>query len=233
MVLSVSTVTTSRCSVASEPDSVFGRRTSMPRVIMGAVTMKMISRTRMTSTRGVTLMSDSAGPNRPRPRPGRVIAIASDADLARFDGSRGGAAGLDLGLGDRGESEDEAIDAAAQTARPGQEEVVADDGRDGGEQSGGGGDQRLGDPGRDRREAGGAGDADSLKGVHDAPDGPEQPDERSDGTGGGQQAEVAVEAVRLGRRGLLEPAPHALEDAGPLLVGDGGAAAEPAHPPGD
>src|SRR5207245_6491804 len=114
-VLSLSIDTTSRCSVPSDPDSVLGRRTSMPRVIMGAVTMKMINRTRMTSTRGVTLMSDSDGPNRPRPRPGRVIAIASDADLARFDCSRGGAAGLDLGLGDRSETEDETIDAAAQT----------------------------------------------------------------------------------------------------------------------
>src|SRR6266699_3884086 len=152
----------------------------MPRVIMGAVTMKMMSRTRMTSTRGVTLMSDSAGPNRPRPRPGRVIAIASDADLARFDGSRGGAAGLDLHLGDRSESEDEAIDAAAQAARPGEEQVVADDGRDGAE----------------------------------------QPRERCDGSGGRQEAEVAVEAFRLGRRGLLEAAPHAIEDPRPLLVGD-------------
>src|SRR5213594_3233581 len=122
MVLSVSTVTTSRCSVASAPDSVFGRRTSMPRVIIGAVTMKMMSRTRMTSTRGVTLMSDSAGPKRPPPRPGRLIAIghpvrpegASDADLARFDRSGGEAAGLELRLRDRRELQDEAIDAGAQ-----------------------------------------------------------------------------------------------------------------------
>ena len=74
--LSLSIDTTSRSSVASEPDSVFGRRTSMPRVIIGAVTMKMMSSTRMTSTSGVTLMSERAGPKRPPPRPGRLTGTA-------------------------------------------------------------------------------------------------------------------------------------------------------------
>src|SRR3989442_4778240 len=178
-------------------------------------------------------MSDSAGPNRPRPRPGRFMAIASDADLARLDASRGGWAGLDLSFGDRGESEDEAVDAAAQAARPGEEEVVAYDGRDGGKQTGGGGDQRLRNPGRDRREAGGAGDPDPLERVHDAPYGPEQPDERSDGAGGRHDAEVAVETLRLRRGRLFEPASHALEYPRPFLVGDAGAAAEPVDSVGD
>ena len=39
--------------------SVFGRSTDTPEVISGAVTMKMISSTSITSTSGVTLISDS------------------------------------------------------------------------------------------------------------------------------------------------------------------------------
>ena len=38
---------------------VFGRSTETPEVISGAVTMKMISSTSMTSTSGVTLISES------------------------------------------------------------------------------------------------------------------------------------------------------------------------------
>src|SRR3989442_15373039 len=165
--------------------------------MMEAETMTMISRPRMTSTRSVTLMEHRAGQKRRRPLAGRVRAIGSDANLPRLDASRGGSAGLDLSFGDRGESEEEAVDAAAQAARRGEEEVVAYDGRDGGKQPGGGGAQRLRNPGRDRREAGGAGDPDPLEGVHDAPYGPEQPDERRDGAGGRQDAEVAVETMPL------------------------------------
>ena len=39
--------------------TVWGRSTSSPSVIIGAVTMKMMSRTSMTSTNGVTLISDT------------------------------------------------------------------------------------------------------------------------------------------------------------------------------
>src|SRR4051812_36200021 len=53
----------------------FGRSTSTPAFINGAVTMKMISRTSMTSTIGVTLMSAIAFfPPRP---PTPDIAVAS------------------------------------------------------------------------------------------------------------------------------------------------------------
>src|SRR5262245_27740459 len=189
----------------------------MPRVIIGAVTMKMIKSTRMTSTRGVTLMSDSDGPKRPRPRAGMFmpmewLRLRSESDLGRLGGGRGGPSGLDLRIGDRDEVEDETIDAAAQAARPGHENVVPDDRRDGREQSRRRGHQRLGDPGRDGRQAGRAGDPDPLKGVHDAPHRPEQPDERRHGTRGREDAEMAVEVVRLAGRGFLETPADALQD---------------------
>src|SRR5688572_165134 len=50
---------------SSEEALVFGRSTSTPCVISGAVTMKMISKTSMTSTSGVTLMSLTAFPRPP------------------------------------------------------------------------------------------------------------------------------------------------------------------------
>ena len=46
-------------SVFSGLASVFGRSTDTPEVISGAVTMKMISSTSITSTSGVTLISAS------------------------------------------------------------------------------------------------------------------------------------------------------------------------------
>ena len=47
---------------------VFGTSTSMPNSITCAVSMKMMSSTSTTSTKGVTLISDSAVPPRPRRR---------------------------------------------------------------------------------------------------------------------------------------------------------------------
>ena len=46
-----------------------GRDTSMPRLIMGAVTMKTSSNTSTTSTKGVTLISPKAGLDRRLRRP--------------------------------------------------------------------------------------------------------------------------------------------------------------------
>ena len=56
------------CALAS------GRSTSTPVCMMGAVTMKTMSKTSMTSTSGVTLISDSVPVSRPPP---------ADMDMAR------------------------------------------------------------------------------------------------------------------------------------------------------
>ncbi len=52
-------VTTSRSCEISLTVLVFGRSTSMPDCRMGAVIIKMISRTRTTSTNGTILISES------------------------------------------------------------------------------------------------------------------------------------------------------------------------------
>src|SRR6202051_4316662 len=52
-------VSTSRCWVISFTLRVFGTETSMPDCSTGAVTIKMISRTKTTSTSGVMLISAS------------------------------------------------------------------------------------------------------------------------------------------------------------------------------
>jgi hypothetical protein len=62
------TVNTTALSRRSTWVVVCGRSTSMPCCISGAVTMKMISSTNITSTNGVTLISDIAAcPRRTAP----------------------------------------------------------------------------------------------------------------------------------------------------------------------
>src|SRR6185312_9491514 len=56
------------------------------------------------------------------------------------------------------------------------ERVVSDNGRNGGKQPGGGRDQRLRNAGRDRPQGSGAGGAQPLEGVNNAPHGAEQAD---------------------------------------------------------
>src|SRR5262245_54760083 len=58
-----------RSSTAVGFPDVFGRFTSMPRYIRGAVSMKMRSRTRMISTRGMMLISERVPPIRNPPEP--------------------------------------------------------------------------------------------------------------------------------------------------------------------
>src|SRR5262249_28625313 len=157
-----------------------------------AVTMKMMSRTRMTSTSGVTLMSDSAGPKRPPRGPGAVMATdrpagpgcVSEADLAGLGMGRGGPAGLDVRLGDRGEDQHEALDAAGETRRPRGAHVVPDARGDGRGQSCRGRHEGYRDAGRDGPQCRRAGDPDPLEGVHDPPHRPEQSDEGGDAAGG-------------------------------------------------
>src|SRR5207244_9393838 len=54
---SLVTVSTMRSSTAVGFDAAFGRLTSIPRYIMGAVSMKISSRTNTTSTSGMMLIS--------------------------------------------------------------------------------------------------------------------------------------------------------------------------------
>src|SRR5687767_14471612 len=101
---------------------------------MGVITMKMISSTRTTSTRGVTLMSP-LGPGFDLPACIALLRSGKEIEDLGLDG-------VDVGL--------QVVDAAV--------EVVEDpDGGDGDEESERGRDERFGDSSRDRAETAGAG----------------------------------------------------------------------------
>ena len=136
--ISGSSRTRSGCVVVS------GRSTSMPCCIIGAVTMKMISSTSITSTNGVTLISENgavlarrsgAATASPRPRAPPARPARSSRAEVRLELAR------------------EEVDRACELAQARDEDVVEDRRGDRGEEADRRRDQRLGDAGRDHREA--------------------------------------------------------------------------------
>src|SRR5512143_384451 len=91
----------------------FGSRTSIPCWRSGAVTMKMTRRTSITSTRGVTLMSDRA-----------FVSSSSRKDIA------GSAASGEMALGQVQELQREVVHLRADHPDLAIEVVVGDEGRD-------------------------------------------------------------------------------------------------------
>src|SRR5882757_6302765 len=136
------------------PPLAIGRSISMVEVISGAATMKMISSTSMTSTIGVILISRCVRhvpPSRPL------------VDLARQDGRK----------------------LVGETFQPlrlpvhlGNELIVENSRRNGGDKADRGGKQRLRDAGGHHRQRGVFRGRDRLEARHDAPDGSKQADER-------------------------------------------------------
>src|SRR5512143_202253 len=183
MRLLASTVMTSRSSSLRIAFALAcGRFTSTPWVSMGAVTMKMMRRTSMTSTSGVTLIS--AMTLRSPARPEELI-IAMMSPL------------VDLALEEVDEFGGEAVDPGVDRPDAGQEVVVGDDGRDGRGQPRRGRNEGFGDAGGHggqrrvprRRDAG--------EGVHDPPHGAEQADERRRAAGGGEKGKEILHAPHL------------------------------------
>src|SRR4030067_438591 len=126
-----------------------GRLTSTPWVSIGAVTMKMMRSTSITSTRGTMLMSDIILRSLPFPL---VKAIGLHL--------------LQVPLEEVHELDGETVEPGGDRPHPVQKEVVRHDRRDRGGQPGRGRDQRLGDPGGDRGEGGAAGAGDFRGGGH-------------------------------------------------------------------
>src|SRR5512138_109525 len=115
-----------RSSTAVGLDAAFGRLTSMPRYIIGAVSMKISSSTSTTSTSGMMLISASVAPMR-RPSPPPVSRL--NAIFPRE-------------LGDRARDEIEQVHRdpfhlRGPVLHAVDEEVVRDDRRDGGREAGG------------------------------------------------------------------------------------------------
>src|SRR3989442_337142 len=107
-------------STAFGREAARGRLTSMPRYIMGGVSMKMSRRTSTTSTNGMMLISANEVPTRREPS-------ASSSLKAIFDGARdlgaGGGAGQQIE-----DVEGEAIHLGRPVLHAIDEVVVADDG---------------------------------------------------------------------------------------------------------
>src|ERR1700687_1835259 len=115
---------------------VCGNSTGTPTVNSGAVTMKTTSSTSMTSTSGVTLMSD-IGRWRPWPLP---LAWLTAIGLRPL---------VELAREDRAERGGEGLEPARIAVEVGRQLVVGDDGRDRRDEAERGCEQRLGDAGRD------------------------------------------------------------------------------------
>src|ERR1700677_209855 len=140
-----SMVNTIRCWVISFTLRVFGTETSMPDCSTGAVTMKMISSTRTTSTSGVILISASEvlvwpelAVKATRGLPLHRVWLGLRGDFFQAVEQFGG----------------EIVHARGKLAQRSGELVVGDHGRNRDHQAGGGGDQGLGNSRRHRAQSG-------------------------------------------------------------------------------
>src|SRR5439155_19050964 len=174
-----------------------GSDTSMPRLIMGAVTMKTRSSTSTTSTSGVTLISPRAEEVRWLRSPRYVAAAWEPPSVPPACMLR------EVTLDDVEEFQREVVHHRRQHLDAGVVEVVEHRGGDGRAEPGRGGDEGLGDAGGDHRQVGRAGATDRLERVHDPPHGAEQADEGRHGGGRGEEAHPPLQARRLhgGRAG--------------------------------
>src|SRR4051812_48497629 len=205
--LSLTEMASGSFSWSSPLACVCGKSMGTPTVNSGADTMKMISSTSITSTIGVTLISliTARRPRRPRPPPPALIAIALSLPAL-----------VDLPRQDRRELAGKALQALALPVHFGDELVVENGRRDGGNQADCGRKQRLRDARRHHRQRGVFRRRDRLKAGHDAPDGPEQADEGAGRPHSGENQQVAFEPLHLARNGDV----HHLLDAG-LQAGKG------------
>src|SRR2546422_8978848 len=184
-----------------------GKFTSMPRYIIGAVSMKIRSRTSTTSTSGMMLISARLVPMRRAPPGGPAL-------NAIFRRPRQ--------LGRRTAQEVEHVEGESLHLRrpvlhPVDEVVVADDGRDGGAEAGRRRHERLRNAWRYHGEARRALRADAVEGIHDAHHGPEEADERARAC-----------RRREGRQGTLEAGEF---QARPAAQGGAGTSPPPTAPP--
>src|SRR5690606_3478943 len=182
-----------------------GRSTSKLRVNSGAVTMKMINSTSITSMYGTTLISDLSLRRLRREMP-EIMESGSYWIPARKPAGtcegRASLVGAVLALQDRAEFFGEGFIAHRQPLHPRGVAVVGPGGRDGHEQADGGGEQRLGNTRRDRGDAGLFTAADHVvHGHHDAEHGTDQTHVRGIGADVGQQLQIAFQPVDLAREG--------------------------------
>src|SRR5215469_208721 len=161
--------------------------------------MKMIRRTRTTSTSGMMLISASEPVPRKRLRRPPLNEFAPPNENAIESA-------LETLLGEVHELELEVFHSRAEFLDRVSEPVVEDHRGDGGCEPKRSGDERFRDSGRDGPEAGRAGGAELLEGVNDAPYRSEQADEGRDCGSSGEQSHVAFEPRDFFRHRELERA---------------------------
>src|SRR5580692_2120161 len=171
-----------------------GKSTLTPSLSKGAVIMKMISSTNMTSMYGTTLISPIN--RRRRCDVGICLTLHPGGSVTLQDG---------------GELFYKRIEAQLQAADLIGEAVVGDHGGDGGKQTHGRGDQRFGNAGRDRRERRLLHIAQIVERRHDAPDRAEQTHVRTGRADRGQDRQVFLQAIQLAQLRNPHRAPRAVQ----------------------
>src|SRR5882724_5268479 len=186
-------VMTSRCSVISRMVLVLGTSTSMPDCRIGAVIMKMISRTSTTSTNGTMLISESEV----------CVCLESDGIGTLFSWALQLPFSIEGFLDLRGDFESECVKTLRQIANVLQKLIIKDNRWDGGEKACGGGDQRFSNARRYGAQAGGASAPQTCEGVDNAPDRAEQTDERRNRASGGQPGHAFLDPANFFSGGQL------------------------------
>src|SRR5579862_1435035 len=244
--------TTMRDSAISLTVLVFGTSTSMPDCRMGAVIIKITSRTSMTSTKGTILISErevpvwraSCGifdffqrenksltqrtPSKPRTQSQIGIVFSSLSLCAKAFRIYSKLLKSSPALArihffnDRRNFQREAVHARAEISDVMQKVVVGNHGGNGGEEPCRRRDQRFGDAGRDGAKACGSGRAQARERVHDAPHGAEKSDERRDRSRRGQPWHIGFHSADFLARGQLHADGYRVE-ACDSAVGGGAA----------
>src|SRR6516225_1612068 len=181
----------------------------MSTVASGAATMKIMSSTSITSMNGVPLISwTSFSASSPWSR--RMTALSCPHVCRSLGGRQCGGGGRGGGAieiaADQREHLRRCVAKLRAVARDqARERVIDDHCRNRGGEPERGGEQRLGNAGRDYRQIGGMRLRYPDKAVHDAPNGAEQSDEGGRCTDGGQRAGAAQDPPSVGRFDPLEP----------------------------
>src|SRR5580692_12034604 len=152
----------------------------MPDCSTGAVSIKITSRTRTTSTNGVMLISASAVWVWPV-----LLVNATNVSWVLIGSECGFFHAVE-------ELPGKVVHAGGEVTATGGVLVVGDDGGDGDHESGSGGDQCFRDARGDCTQRGGAFHAEADKGLHDAHDRSEEADKGRDGADGGEPCEALL-----------------------------------------
>src|SRR6266852_3973993 len=189
---------------------VFGRLTSGPFRICGAITMKMISSTSTTSTSGVMLMAALIGVGSPS-RIGPFLFDRWRLDFSRFDVKLLELRYFEQAVHELGRSP---IHFDMESLHLARELVEGDDGRNCDEDTQGRRDQGLCYAARNHRHSAGPRGGDAPESVDDSDHGAEKTDERGRGADCGKESETTLQLnQRFGNR-VPECARDELERSG-------------------